>query len=219
MSPKQVIDLTMTLDPTRSDWARDNQWGVLEREKRIIIDPWIFPDRCLVEDITLYTHLGTHINSPYHQYGLIDGKQLEDFPLESFIGEAVILDMTFVGIAKEPGKKRIIKSSDLVRFEGKIKEGDIVLFFTNFKPPNTPIIGDDAARWFIEKRIKLAGTQDETIRFGTMGKMTFLGNNIPLIEGLVNLEKLKKERVFIIALPLPIRGIGASPARVMAIEE
>jgi len=44
-------------------------------------------------------------------------------------------------------------------------------------------------------------------------------NNIPLIETLVNLDKVKKRRVFIVALPLKIKGIGATPARVIAIED
>jgi arylformamidase len=44
-------------------------------------------------------------------------------------------------------------------------------------------------------------------------------NGIPLIENLTNLDQIRKERVLIIVLPLKIKGMDASPLRVIAIEE
>jgi arylformamidase len=41
---------------------------------------------------------------------------------------------------------------------------------------------------------------------------------IPLIESLVNLEKLQDSRVYVFALPLPARGTDAIPLRVLAFE-
>jgi len=46
-----------------------------------------------------------------------------------------------------------------------------------------------------------------------------MSGDVVLIENLTNLDRLTRERVFFIALPLKIRGSDASPARVIAIEE
>jgi len=47
----------------------------------------------------------------------------------------------------------------------------------------------------------------------------FLGNNIPVIENLRNLEKLKDERVLYIGLPIKIIGLDSSWIRAIALEE
>lgn len=44
-------------------------------------------------------------------------------------------------------------------------------------------------------------------------------NDIPLIEGLVNLDKIKKRRVFYIGSPLRWQGLDACPIRAIALEE
>ncbi|MCG3769946.1 MAG: hypothetical protein JW384_01077 [Nitrosomonadaceae bacterium] len=45
-----------------------------------------------------------------------------------------------------------------------------------------------------------------------------LGNDILFLEVLKNLELLKAEVFLIVYLPLPIRGLDASPVNIMAIE-
>ena len=47
----------------------------------------------------------------------------------------------------------------------------------------------------------------------------FLGHDIPVIEGLVNLDKLTRERVFYIGLPLRTNSLDSSWARAVALEE
>lgn len=44
-------------------------------------------------------------------------------------------------------------------------------------------------------------------------------NSIPIIEGFTNIDKLTKKRMFLLALPLKISGLEASPIRAIAIEE
>ena len=45
-----------------------------------------------------------------------------------------------------------------------------------------------------------------------------LRNDIPLIEGLVNLDKVQKERIFYIGLPLRVKGLDSSWIRAIALE-
>jgi kynurenine formamidase len=46
-----------------------------------------------------------------------------------------------------------------------------------------------------------------------------LGNNIPICYPLVNVEKLKKDRAFFIALPLSVERLDATWTRALAVEE
>ncbi len=48
---------------------------------------------------------------------------------------------------------------------------------------------------------------------------TLLGNDIPIVERLTNLEKVKAKRIFSIALPLFIEGLDSSPVRAVALEK
>ena len=51
-------------------------------------------DAANVTWFTLQTHWYTHIDAPSHQFP--EGKTLNDFPLESLFGKAVILDVSHV---------------------------------------------------------------------------------------------------------------------------
>jgi kynurenine formamidase len=45
-----------------------------------------------------------------------------------------------------------------------------------------------------------------------------LGANVLVIEGLAHLDRLVSDEIFLIALPLRLRGRDGSPCRVMALE-
>ena len=47
----------------------------------------------------------------------------------------------------------------------------------------------------------------------------FLGREIVIVEGLTNLDAIRDEEVFFIALPLKIKGRDGSPVRAVAIED
>ncbi|MHA1362995.1 MAG: cyclase family protein [Candidatus Freyarchaeota archaeon] len=235
MKPKKIVDLTRKLDPTDPNWAKDPQWGATIPEEEIKIEPYIFVhDRCLCEWIRLWSHAGTHIEAPYHGYMVNSDVTIGDVPIETFVGEGYAIDLSFVGEEPDLAKKmeryeRFSVSGPMVTREHikqyeqenniEIREGDIVLFYTNMAIPDIPVISSDAAAYLIEKKIKLVGTNDETIIYSSMAHMSLLQANIPLIEMLTNLDKLGKGRVTIIALPLYIKGIGGSPARVIAITD
>jgi len=81
------------------------------------------------------------------------------------------------------------------------------------KARETPYISADAARFLAhDKKIKMVGIQG--IGLEEPGKMevheNFLKNDIPIIDVLTNLDKVEKERVFFIGLPLNIAYIDSS---------
>ena len=114
---------------------------------------------------------------------------------------------------------KAVEASHLARFDSKVQKGDIVFLRSKFRGKDRPILGRSAAEWLLDKNVKCVGTNDESIIFGRTAHEILLKKEVPLIECLVNLDLLSKDRVFVVALLLKVIGIGGSPARVIAIEE
>lgn len=235
----RIIDLSMTINPENPDWIKtipyipkiDPKWKIPPEihEAKFRIKPWLAFDGSLYEDIELFSHAGTHIEAPYHQPSIDSTKTIGEFAIETFVGPGVVIDFSFVG--KEPDAKskeliehhgfagKIVSDKDFEKVGKNIRKGDIVLTYTRFRGKYVSLIGEEAAEWLISKDAKMVGTNDESIIFTPGGHKALLENSIPIIECLVNLDKIDKERVLIVALPLRITGLSGVPARVIAIED
>ncbi|MGE5790180.1 MAG: cyclase family protein, partial [Syntrophaceae bacterium] len=88
-----------------------------------------------------------------------------------------------------------------------------------------PWIGRELALWCVARKVKLIGVEPPSVAILTdMQELQavhriLLGGDIVLVEGLCNLEEIRKPKVKVIALPLKIEGDDGAPARVIAIEE
>jgi len=101
----------------------------------------------------------------------------------------------------------------------KVREGDIVLIWSAGGAYITP----EAADFLAKKRIKMLGIQGVRPEDpGSEGKLVthtlLLENDIPIIEGLINLDKIEHERVFFFGLPLKIAHLDSSWIRAIALE-
>jgi kynurenine formamidase len=83
-------------------------------------------------------------------------------------------------------------------------------------------VGRCAAEYLVRKKIKMVGIDTlsidcfETSEFPA--HVTFLGNRIPIIENLKNLD-LMSQRSYFMALPLPIKEGSASPIRAIGLRD
>lgn len=181
------------------------------------------------EVIFFSDHTGTHVDAPYH----IDceGKKTDDFPVEKFILNAVLLNLT------HKKAEEYITAQDIRRAEemcGKIREGDAVLLYTGWDrymddpsyPYNNPGLSKDGAEYLVAKRVSIVGIDADSVdnpleeKEGRLpAHETFLQRDILIVERLCNLGKLKKKRFKFIALPLKLQGASGSPIRAVAIEE
>jgi arylformamidase len=211
-----VIDLSKHLDPEtesrRCKLRRFNTGGPI-------------PD--FHTDMDLTTHLGTHVETPYHHDD--NWPDVLTLPVTNFIGRCVYLNITTC----EPNGH--ISSEDLeAASRGRVKEGDVVIIDSPYKLTpftkltNTDVdkrlyIGIESANWFKEKGVKSVGFGDGvSIENSNEDVKPFhdilMAENITFIEVLKNLEQLTQEIFMIIFLPLPIKGIDSSPVRVVAVE-
>lgn len=211
-----IIDLSKHLDPAtesrRCKIRRFNTGGPI-------------PD--FHTDMDLTTHLGTHVETPYHHHD--DWADVLGLPITHFLGRCVYLNIT----TSEPNKH--ITAEDLDKAaKGRVGKGDVVIIDSPYRiPPFTDLtntekdkrlfIGVESANWFKEKGVKSVGFGDGvSIENCNEDVKPFhdilMEQNVTFIEVLENLDKLTTEVFLIIFLPLPIKGIDSSPVRVVAIE-
>ncbi len=155
--------------------------------------------------ITFTTHFSTHIDAPFHM--LEKGKKLDAFPLSTFFGSAIVLDL------KKPDLK-------------KVKKGDIVFLYSGhtekmYHPDffkNNPVISERLANDLIQKKIKIIGFDSYTVDNEPFPvHKVFMRQNILIVENVVNLKKLVNKRFTCYILPLPIKDADGAPCRVIGL--
>ena len=177
-------------------------------------------DNTIMYEINTVSHIGTHVEGPSHY--LAELKDISQLPIETFVGEAVLLCLT------EMKPNQEVKSADLAK-DGSPRRGDIALLRVNdkFAQEERPYLSVDGAKWLVKRGVKLVGI-DRTLRLEKPGAKApnnlpvhdvLLRNGIPIIELLENLDKMERKRFILIALPLRIVGLDASPVRAIAIEK
>jgi len=209
----RIIDLSAELHP---GVLKVNGEYVHSREaRRFEIRQYVYaPDRTFMHWVETETHIGTHVEMPSHY--MENGKSASDLPVETFMGEALVLRFDF--LKPQNGKGKPIKAEHLA----KVKEADIVLMWSPYKGAEAPYISTEAAKELAQKHIKLLGVQNIGVEESYTSMAThgnLLKNDIPIIEGLASLDTIRKERVFYIGLPLRIFGLDSSWIRAIALEE
>jgi len=185
------------------------------------INPYfrIGKDKVNVSLIILGSHTGTHVDAPKHFFS--DGVTIDKVAPETFIGEAVILDMSY----KEIGQG--ITDADLSSYSKSVIAGDIILLYTgtndrlqeqNNPRKNFSYLEASAAHWIVNHKVKCLGIDSFSVEKygfaeGTVHK-TLLAKDIGIIEGLDKaLKNFVGKRMFLVCLPLLFKGLDGSPAR------
>ena len=198
-----LVDLTMAIDermPTYPDDPKLELFSIATIQNQ----GWN------EQRITLNSHFGTHIDAPFHM--LEKGKKLTDFPLETFMGEAIVLDAQGQH-AIEPDLKNV-KAHDIVFFcTGHTKKAYAKNFFKD-----NPVVTLNTAQQLIEKKVKIVGLDSYTPDNEPydIHKLWFK-HDILIVENLVNLDQLVGKRFQCFILPLKIQDADGAPCRVIGI--
>ncbi|MDK2816371.1 MAG: arylformamidase [Moorella sp. (in: firmicutes)] len=179
----------------QTEITRDYENGV--RETRWLLD----------------SHTGTHIDAPAHV--IPGGATTADLDLSLLIGSCRVLDLTAVNDR--------ITARDL---EGQpVRSGDFILL----KTKNSWAAGNEAgfiyldagaASYIVQKGVRGVGLDAlgvERDQPGYPTHRTLLENGVVIIEGL-RLKGVSPGVYHILALPLPLLGAEAAPARVVLLE-
>jgi arylformamidase len=175
----------------------------------------------IISEVFLWSHVGTHMEAPFHYFK--DGADVADVPLSRVVGDAALLAFTDRGV-DEP-----IDRDDLEERGSHVREGDIVFVRTDqghYRTPRShdrPYFTEDAISWLVDRRIALLGVDCSGIEKRGEPRqpnhVRLFENGIPLIEHLANLDRLRRPRFYVVAVPWRVRGLEASPVSVIAFEE
>lgn len=191
------IDVTRVLRDGMTGWPGDPPFRL-----RKVAD--FEPGGTRVSEICTSAHIGTHIDAPLHC--LASGPDVAGLDLWRLCGPAVVVDLA----GAETAADRLEKAG--------IRPGDRVLLRTQGSFDEFAGIGVDEARWLIERRASLLGVDcpspDRRSEPDLPVHRLLLGAGVPILENL-DLGRTPAGRYEMVALPLPIAGGEASPARVI----
>ena len=195
------------------------------------------------EYVTLGTHIGTHMDAPWHYHPVSEGKRartIDEMPVEWFYGDGVVIDMRH----KKPGE--LISTGDLMaaldRVDYELKPFDIVLVMTGAdrlwgKPEywsTFPGLGKESTLWLCNQGIKVMGTDSAgwdrpfrvmTEEFKRTGDASVLWGahfagiekEYCQIEKLTNLDLLPPFGFKVACPPIKVKGASAGWVRPIAI--
>jgi arylformamidase len=163
----------------------------------------------LISDLHISTHTGTHIDAPVHY--LKSGETIDTIPLSNLIGRCRVVDVSSAGCT--------ITAEHLA---GKTENISRLLIKTSFSGSNQfmenyPSLSFDAAQLITGKGIYCIGIDSPSIESyhcdGTVHR-ELLGKGCIIIE-LLDLSAVPEGDYDMIALPLRLKGLDGSPARVV----
>lgn len=249
-----LIDLSVMLsnktshfepNPHQIRYSTHNE-GVSTTEKILGLDSSYWPEgeAWAVEEVTLSSHAGTHVDAPYHygsKYNGSPARTIDQVPLRWCYGDGVLLDMRNKQKGEEITKEDI--KQELKRINYSLKPFDIVLIFTGaskfFDSPGYEFmhagLDRSATEYLVDQGVKLIGIDawgldrpfDVLAREAKEGKVQFWESHLLgrekeylQIEKLCNLDRIPKAYGFTIsAFPINIENASAGWSRVVAIIE
>lgn len=172
--------------------------------------------------VTMSIHMGTHVDCPYHF--VPTGLTVDRMPLERYMGPGLLLDLRQVAREKTPISVQDVKGLGVREEEFT---DTIAVFYTGWVEryygtpklyAENPYLGVDTARYLVERRVRAVAVDFSVDRIEPEARpgdcpihRILLGNDIPLIENLVNLDKLVGRPFELWALPIKIyEGDGAA---------
>jgi arylformamidase len=211
MKVKKIIDISLPISGSMLVYP-GNAAPKLEFTRKI-------PGKSILSAITLGSHTGTHVDARMHvRHGAVK-ETIEKIPLEAFVGECRVLDLTKV-------KGNAIGERHLRKF--KLKKNKIILLKTKnslrgFKKFTFDYVyvDESAAAYCAKAGIRTIGVDYLSVQKPNSGNYRvhelLLDNKITIFEGL-NLAKAKGGKYFFAGLPLNVVGAEGAPARCVLLE-
>lgn len=209
--PGRVVDLTHVLRPGEEQYTLE----IARRGDRQ------GPEGDIMSAVYMWSHVGTHVEAPLHF--LSAGGDTASIPIERLMGPAVVLDFRHKQVNEPIHRDELIAA-------GPVEIGDRVLIMTGrddqYRTPashDRPYLTEDAVAWLVaDREIACLGTDSsgfEVRGVDTHPNHRTLNNAaVPVLECLRNLQELRSPRIYLIALPIPVLGLDASPVRAIAID-
>jgi ParB-like partition proteins len=158
----------------------------------------------------------THFDTPSLFFA--DGKTIDQYPLDWFIGKAIVVDVRGLEtVTVEHVKESLVRHYLPPRM--------IVLFYTGWAEKRGsdeyyehPEISTELADWLVERRVKMIGVDmpNPERRPDRYVHRRLLSNDVLILENLDDMSPIAGRVVTLYAFPMKLRGSEVTPARVVA---
>ena len=200
----KVIDLTLPIADEMPVYSDDPHVNVTQAAT-------VESDGIMIHTIHMGTHTGTHIDAPAHI--LSDGKTLNEFPVDHFMGKALVVSV----------EEGLLTSPHLGELVQELTECEILLVHTGHDKyfgtedyyKQYAGIDPDAAKRLLLFNLKAVGGDFPSVDYGFSLEThkTLLGADILIYEGLTNLEKAPQTGGYFCGLPLALDKTDGAPVR------
>lgn len=209
-NPRQVrelIDISPAISETSPVWPGDTAFS------RVSTLDMNGNDVVSVSKFCTTPHVGAHADAPAHTR--IDGASIGDVPLEPYLGEALVLDLTACEDAPGIADLEIA----LARIGGLSAPRLILRTYEHYPTQwdsNFFGVAAEMIHWFADRGGQLIGIDGAS--FDPMASKSMDAHHaandrgMSILEGLC-LDEVTEGRYELIALPLKFRNLDASPVR------
>jgi arylformamidase len=205
----RIFDISRALSPEIAVWPGDQRfepsWSARIAEGAAVN----------VGAVRLSTHTGTHADAPYHY--LDDGADITALPLEKYIGPALVVEVP-VTDAIRPEHLENLDFSRVRRILFKTKSSALD---DSVWIDDIVYLSEEAAAMVGRRGVLLVGMDGPSV--DPVDSKTLAAHKVLAQYGVVNLENLKLAGVppgeyELIALPLKLQGLDASPVRAVLVQ-
>ncbi|WP_406657991.1 cyclase family protein [Methanolobus sp. ZRKC2] len=213
---KKIIDISVGISPDTFVYPGDPETQV-ESVSSIDMDGYA------VSRVSFGTHTGTHVDAPSHIFE--EGLSIEKIPIEALVGEAIVLDLSFVNSE--------ISSDDLKMALGKLvgehkSDVQVLLIKTcvslDVKENEDSLytqrnLDASAGLWIMEHGFRTVGVDTLSVDSDASfdNHRLFLENGIIIVENL-NFSEVNAGFYQFVCLPLKLYGCDGAPARAILFE-
>ncbi len=167
--------------------------------------------KCRTSRILMGSHSGTHVDAPMHV--LRNGLPVDRIALDALVGRARVLRIRATpeqSIGREAVEARLIDEPRII-----LDTGWHGKWATDAYYANSPKVTEGFARLLVEKGVRCLVTD---VPLSLEVHSIVLGSGCCQVENVVGLDQVKSDKVYLVALPLKIKGVDGAPARVIVVE-
>ena len=207
------------------------QKALVTAEGMTVRNDVIVTGRSMISTLSILVHNGTHIDAPRHM--IEKGYPVDQIPLEQVVSEAVLINLP------HKGANSTVSAKDILDTRVEFGPNLVPVIHTGWtekmwgKPgywEQMPYLESDVGDLMVKKGVTAVAMDifpEKTIwrvplapgEVWVTNHLALLGKGITLIQFVTNLSKIGKDRFFMVALPLKLKGGDGSPARVIALVE
>ena len=212
----EIFDLSRALSDQVAPWPGDTPFHFELK--------WKMAEGATVNvgAINMGVHNGTHADATFHfDEG---GDSIERMPLDAYIGDAVVVDLTelFARAGGELDRRGQIGVADLEAFSASLEQAPRLLLKTGVWkdsrvfPAWIPVVALDVPEWLRKRKVKLLGLDLPSVDPIEAKELTnhyaLAAARIAIVESL-DLSEIEAGIYHFSALPLKIAGGDAGPVR------